>query len=97
MADTVVINVPFEDAPCACVRIHVPKPASSELHHPYPQYAQKARYGRVVEPRTVPLCGTSHNNVHEAIRRILRGEEFRLGNRYQQALVDEAIRRIKEG
>ncbi len=94
---TVTIQVPFSEAPCQCVVRHVPLPTSTELHHPYPMSEQRKRYGRVVEPRTVPLCGTSHNNVHEAIRRILRGEEFRLGNRYQQALVDEGIRRIREG
>ncbi|MDP9475236.1 MAG: hypothetical protein M3R38_06000 [Actinomycetota bacterium] len=90
-------QVAFDEAPCRCVGAHVPKAATVELHHPYPQFAQKERYGRVVDDRTVPLCGTAHNNVHEAIRRRLRGEEYRLGNRYQQALVEEGLRRIREG
>ena len=94
MADA-TIQVAFEVAPCACAKNHVPKPTSVELHHPFPQYAQKERYGRVVDDRTVPLCPTAHTNVHDALRRRLRAEDFRLGNRYQQALVDEGGRRIR--
>lgn len=87
----------FDDFPCACVRHHTPKPTSVELHHPYPQYAQKARYGKVVDDRTVPLCPTAHTNVHDGLRRLLRGEEYRLGNRYLQSIAEEGHRRISEG
>ncbi len=97
MDNPVVINAPFDAEPCQCVRNHVPRPTSVEFHHPFPQYAQRERYGRVVDDRTVALCGVAHNNVHEAIRRRLRGEDFRLGNRYQQALAEEGERRIREG
>ncbi|MDP9474643.1 MAG: hypothetical protein M3R38_02940 [Actinomycetota bacterium] len=50
-----------------------------------------------MDDRTVALCGVAHNNVHEAIRRRLKGEDYRLGNRYQQALAEEGERRIREG
>lgn len=93
----VTATAAFKDAPCLCVRHHVPVPKTAEMHHPYPQYAQKARHGKVIDDHTVALCGTAHNSVHEAIRRRLNGEEYRLGNRYQQALVDEGVRRIREG
>ena len=97
MDNPVVINAPFEAEPCRCVKNHVPRPTSVEMHHPWPQYDQIKKHKRVVDDRTVPLCGVAHNNVHEAIRRRLRGEDFRLGNRYQQALAEEGERRIREG
>ncbi len=36
MAEPVVINAPFEAEPCQCVRNHVPRPTSVEMHHPWP-------------------------------------------------------------
>ena len=93
----VTTQVAFDAAPCACVRQHTPKPTSVEMHHPWPQYDQIKKHGKVIDDRTVPLCGVAHNNVHEAMRRVLRGEEYRLGNRYLQALVEEGVRRVREG
>ncbi len=97
MEGIVTATAVFDDAPCICVTRHVPIPKTVELHHPFPQSAQRARYGKVIDNRTVALCGTAHNTVHDAMRRRLNGENYRLGNRYQQSLVDEGVRRIREG
>ncbi len=89
-------RLPFAAAPCECVRRHVPAATSIELHHPFPQSFQKKRYGRVVDDTTVPLCPTAHTVVHDALRVRLRGEDYRLGNRYLQGIVEEGLRKIKE-
>ncbi len=88
------VTLAFTSAPCECVRQHVPVPASVELHHQYPQALQIKKYGKVVDKTTVSLCGTAHNNVHDALTRRLRGEDYRLGNRYQQSIVEAGLAKI---
>lgn len=89
-------RAPFEEAPCKCVKRHVPKPLTVELHHLYPQAAQRKRYGKVVDSTTIPLCGSAHNNVHEALERRLRGESYRTANRHVDELVEYGYRKVME-
>lgn len=95
--EPVAAKLAFEAAPCQCVGSHSPLSKGIELHHPYPQGEQKKRYGKVVDNRTVALCPTAHGNVHLALAARLKGKDFRLGNRYQESIVAEGLRRIREG
>ena len=89
------ISLPFEDDPCQCVGRHVPAPMRVERHHVYPQAEQIKCHGKVVDKTLVSLCDTSHASVHIAMSKTLKGEFFRLGNRYLQAIVDDGVSRIR--
>lgn len=95
MSEFVVVKAPFEDLPCQCVKHHIPKPLEIEKHHFFPQHLQRRRYGKVVDHETVNLCDVAHKNVHIALAKRLKGEPFRLWNRYQESIVEEGLRRIR--
>lgn len=93
MSEPAVVKAPFEDAPCQCVRRHSPVPLEIEKHHVYPQGMQVKRHGKVIDKETVPLCDVAHKNVHIALTKRLRGEPFRLWNRYQESIVEAGLGR----
>lgn len=86
---------PFHEAPCGCVRVHTPRPATIEKHHIFPQAVQLEKYGKLVEPETVALCPSSHRSVHYSIDRNLKGQHHVLGNAYLRPLVKYALRKIR--
>lgn len=88
---------PFHEAPCGCVRAHTPRPATIEKHHTWPQFDQRQKYGKLVEPETVALCPSSHRSVHFSIDLNLKGEPHQLGNTYLRGFVEYALARIREG
>lgn len=53
-----------EGLECRCVTRHVPEPQELQLHHIWPLYAG----GPDTPENIIPLCPTSHANVHELIR-----------------------------
>lgn len=52
------------DVRCACVASHAPEPADVEVHHCVPL----SWGGPDVAANRVPLCSTSHSNVHALLR-----------------------------
>ncbi len=54
-------------APCVLHASHSPVTVINELHHPFPQAWQRKIWGEVRDDRTVSVCATGHNNVHQAI------------------------------
>ena len=93
----VSIFLDFGEAPCECVKRHSPLPLRVEKHHIYPQAEQKKRHGKLVDKTTVPLCDVAHANVHVAIDKRMRGEEYRLRNAYQQEIADAGMEKIRKG
>jgi len=75
---------------------HVPLPAEIERHHIWPAYDQIKKHGKVIDDTRANLCPTAHTNVHAAIRRQLKGENFTLGNVYQRRIAEEGLRKIRE-
>ncbi len=89
-----ILKAPFAESPCQCVIRHVPQPVEIEKHHLYPQSLQKKRHGKVIDHETVNLCDIAHKNVHVALTKRIKGEDFKLGNRHQQWAVEEGLRRM---
>lgn len=56
--------------PCVLHDHHSPVTIINERHHPFPQAWQRAIWGEVRDDRTVSLCATGHNTVHQAIREV---------------------------
>lgn len=52
---------------CACVSEHRPAALELQLHHVFPIYLGGAKDGL-----TVPVCPTTHTNIHELLRAMLR-------------------------
>lgn len=88
-------RMPFDQAPCA-VHTHSSGevPASTELHHIFPLYLQKAvgvPAGGEDNDR-IPLCGSGHSDVHFAITAILTGRPMPRGvGPKELALAAEAV------
>lgn len=81
------------DAPCVLHKFHSPVTIINERHHPFPQSWQRALWGEVRDNRTVSVCATGHNSVHEAIRVFERTQKFPewcIGS--TRDLVEEAFR-----
>ncbi len=87
-------NLPFDVAPCQCVRYHSPKPARTEQHHIYPQSYQRKAHNMIVDKETIPLCDTGHATVHVAIEAILNDKPYRLGNLYLRQIALDGVKRI---
>lgn len=49
-----------------------PVPSRTQGHHRYPVYLQERLWGEVRETELLWLCGTCHDNVHEALGWLLR-------------------------
>lgn len=41
------------------------RPSRTQGHHRRPVYLQNRKYGRIVHPELIWLCGTCHDNVHD--------------------------------
>lgn len=94
--------LPFDAAPCRCVKRHRPRPVLTEQHHVFPKGLQHELWGMVRDPHTVPLCPTAHANVHAVLDALLAGRDhqpvnptiLRLARQgydaYQQARGNEA-------
>jgi aminopeptidase C len=54
--------------PCVLHKTHSPITVINERHHPFPQAWQIDLWGDVRDSRTVAVCATGHNSIHEAIR-----------------------------
>lgn len=100
-ADT--LRVPFALTGCVLHKRHDPDPASSELHHVFPLYLQKRKYGDVDPNRPatahdkerIPVCGTGHSDVHLDIDAILAGHSRPKGvGRAEQSIAQAAISRF---
>lgn len=82
---------------CALHAVHIPESLVAHMHHTFPKYLQARAYGLTEEqmihdPRfdgtLVSLCPTGHDNVHELIQRMMRGEKAvnRKGKTHKMAL-----------
>lgn len=91
------MRAPFFEAPCRCVVEHTPKVHAVEFHHVYPTGEQVKRHGKMLYPEIVSLCPSGHTNVHFSLSRLLKGEAFRLGNRYLQAVAERGLEAIRTG
>lgn len=88
-------QMPFLEAPCA-VHAHTggEVPASTELHHIFPLYLQKAAGipDASIDADRIPLCGSGHSDVHFAITAILSRRPVPHGvGRKELALAQEAV------
>ncbi len=88
-----VRTVPFASFGCvlSARSNHRPTPAISQLHHVWP-----IGLGGPVDGERVPLCGTHHLDVHEAIRALGYGRPIPRGiGRTELGLAREAIERAR--
>ncbi len=77
-----------DEATCLCVGDHNPNPHELHVHHIVPL----AFGGPDVASNEMPLCPTTHSNVHRAIREFDRYGEFRSRwNAYTRDLARRAI------
>lgn len=87
------------DLVCKCVYEHRPTPLELNVHHILPQYLG----GPDVALNRIALCPTTHANVHEILRLLLRDGPLTYGevdaanerpvSRYAYALAVEGYRR----
>ena len=71
---------------------HRPTPAISQLHHVWP-----LGMGGPKDGERVPMCGTHHLDVHEAIRALVAGKPVPRGiGRGELALAREALSRANQ-
>lgn len=63
----------FAATPCRCVARHNPLPVEVELHHLIPQWMQQRVWGRVRDQTLIPVCPTTHMNIHALINATLHG------------------------
>lgn len=80
---------------CQCVAKHRPQPREEEIHHIVPQGAPFG--GPDVASNRVPLCPTTHSNVHMLIRLQLKARKAgttagKVVNRYSPFVRDLADR-----
>ena len=60
-----LLTAPAADKPCSIYIDHgSARPAVTQGHHVKPVYLQNRKYGRIVDPTLMYLCGTCHDNVH---------------------------------
>jgi len=88
-----VRTVPFATFGCvlSARSNHRPTPAISQLHHVWPM-----GMGGPADGERVPLCGTHHLDVHEAIRALVAVKPMPRGiGRAELALAREAIARAQ--
>lgn len=84
-------TVAFADFGCvlASKSNHRPTPAIAQLHHVWPM-----GMGGPEDGERVPLCGTHHLDVHEAIRALVAGRKVPRGiGRSELLLAREAVAR----
>lgn len=84
-------------APCVLHKTHSPVTVVNELHHPFPQAWQKEIWGEVRDNRTVSVCATGHNSVHNAITYYVNNgkyPEWCVGK--TRDIVEEAFRLLNE-
>ena len=90
-----VRTVPFKDFGCvlASASNHRPTPAISQLHHTWP-----LGMGGPKDGERVPLCGTHHLDVHEAIRAAVAGKPMPRGiGRTELAMARQALELAGQG
>jgi hypothetical protein len=86
----------FAVQPCRCCRKHTPVPVSVELHHMHPQYDQIMLWGEVRNRKLMPLCRTTHRNLHDYLTAIMAGAPPPRVSAYTAALAREGLRLITE-
>lgn len=53
------------DLPCALYKDHgSATPVITQGHHIYPVYLQNRKYGKIVDPSLMYLCGNCHDSIH---------------------------------
>lgn len=97
MSAPIITMLPWEQAPCQCVKDHTPVPVLTEQHHVYPQAAQIAVYGRVVDQERVSLCSTGHHNVHAYIDATLAGKPLPRINPHLRSVALRGVAKIRLG
>lgn len=88
-----VLTVPWRG--CVLHRVHLPRPVRTHLHHRFPKYLQMKRYGKIVDPTTVNVCATGHDDVHAAIEALMLQKPMPKGvGRGEREMAREAVRRF---
>ncbi len=90
------LTAAFDERPCRCVKHHRPVPLITEQHHVFPAGVQEELFGRVRDRELLPLCASSHRNLHRVLDRLLAGEDVdeRSVNPYVYRWAEEGYRRI---
>ncbi len=84
-----VVSVAHDhDAVCACVAEHRPPVLEFQRHHVLPFYLG----GEDVDSNLVWLCSTTHSNVHELLRLMLKAGDV-MTDRELQVLYDRPVSR----
>lgn len=92
-----VTMLPWEHAPCQCVKEHTPVPVLTEQHHVYPQGEQIKAHGSVTDQDRVALCSTGHHNVHAYIDATLAGKPLPRINPYLRDVALRGVAKIRLG
>lgn len=67
---------PREDGSCDVHDDHgAAQPLMLQAHHVFPEFLQKAVYGRTVEQDRAAVCGTAHDTVHVLLREMLKNPD----------------------
>lgn len=76
-------------APCVVHKRHSPKPLLTVFHHVVPE--SWTRYLGLSEGLVIPVCGTGHDNIHTALRRlVIHGQRPRFMGWTEYRLVYDA-------
>lgn len=97
MSAPIVTMLPWDRAPCRCVKEHTPVPVLTEQHHVYPQAEQIRAHGAVVDQERVSLCSTGHHNVHAYITATLDGAPVPRINAYLRDVALRGVAKIRAG
>lgn len=89
-----VRTMPYAERPCVCCKKHNPKPVSVELHHVHPQYDQIMLWGEVRNQTTIPLCRTTHRNLHDYLTAVMAKRLPPRVSVYTAAQAEESLRLI---